>query len=124
MVLGNGRVGKTQLCRRFQGLTYHDAITSTHGIVVESFDLPRGGRTDFARAHIWDFGGQDIYHGVHALFLRANAVFILVWAPEFESGEQTHRALTFRNYPLRYWVDYVRQLGGMDAAVLIVQGAL
>ncbi len=121
IILGNGRVGKTQLCRRLQGLPYDDTLPSTHGIVVESFDLPRDDRPDFARVHIWDFGGQDIYHGTHALFLRANAVFVLVWAPEFESGEQTHGALTFRNYPLRYWVDYVRQLGGKDSAILVVQ---
>ncbi len=121
MVLGNGGVGKTQLCRRLRGLTFEPELPSTHGVVVESFDLPRGDRPDFAKVHIWDFGGQDIYHGTHALFLRANAVFVLVWTPKFESGEQTHGGLPFRNYPLRYWVDYVRQLGGNDAAVLIVQ---
>ena len=121
MVLGNGRVGKTQLCRRLRNLRYDDALPSTHGIVVESFDLPRGDKQDFAKVHIWDFGGQDIYHGTHALFLRANAVFVLVWDAEFESGEQAYGNLAFRNYPLRYWVDYVRQLGGEDAAVLIVQ---
>jgi internalin A len=121
MVLGNGRVGKTQLCRRLRGLPYDDALPSTHGIVVESFELPRGDCGDFAIVHIWDFGGQDIYHGTHALFLRADAVFVLLWAPEFELGEQTHGGLTFRNYPLRYWVDYVRQLGGEEPAVLVVQ---
>jgi internalin A len=121
MVLGNGRVGKTQFTRRLQNLTYDEGLESTHGIVVESFDLMRGDQPSFAKVHIWDFGGQDIYHGAHALFLRANAVFVLVWAPEFESGEQVQGNLTFRNYPLRYWVDYVRQLGGKDAAVLIAQ---
>jgi internalin A len=121
MVLGNGCVGKTQLCRRLQGLPYDDALPSTHGIVVESFELPCRGGTDFASVHIWDFGGQDIYHGTHALFLRANAVFVLAWAPEFEIGEQMHGGLTFRNYPLRYWVDYVRHLGNEGPAVLVVQ---
>ena len=120
MILGNGCVGKTQLSRRLRDRSYDNALASTHGIIVELFDLRRGDQTDFARVHIWDFGGQDIYHGAHALFLRANAVFVLVW-PEFESGAQAHDGLTFRNYPLRYWVDYVRQLGGNDAAVLIVQ---
>jgi GTPase SAR1 family protein len=60
MVVGNGRVGKTQLCRRLRGLSYDPGLPSTHGIVVESFDLPRGDRPDFAKVHIWDFGGQDI----------------------------------------------------------------
>ena len=121
MVLGNGRVGKTQLCRRLRGLPYDESLPSTHGIVVESFDFPQGAQLDFAKVHIWDFGGQDIYHGTHALFLRANAIFILVWVPEFEAGEQELGGITFRNYPLRYWVDYVRQLGGSESAVLVVQ---
>ena len=86
MVLGNGRVGKTQLCRRLRDLPYDAQLPSTHGIIVSSFDLPRGGRPDFARVHIWDFGGQDIYHGTHALFLRANAVFVLVWAPNSKAA--------------------------------------
>ena len=100
---------------------FDETVGTTHGIVVESVALPRDAAADFAKVHIWDFGGQDIYHGTHALFLRANAVFVLVWAPEFENGEQAHGGLAFRNYPLRYWVDYVRQLGGKDAAVLVVQ---
>jgi internalin A len=121
MALGNGRVGKTQLGRRLRNLPFEPEAPSTHGIVVDSFSLPSGDDPDFARINLWDFGGQDIYHGTHALFLRANAVFLLVWAPEFESGEQTMDGLTFRNFPLRYWVDYVRQLGGADSAVIIVQ---
>ena len=33
---------------------------------------------------MWDFGGQDIYHGTHALFMRDNAIFALIWAKDFE----------------------------------------
>jgi internalin A len=55
------------------GLFPTTTLPYTHGIVVGSFDLPRSDRTDFARVHIWDFGGQDTYHGGHALFI-ANRV--------------------------------------------------
>ena len=34
VVLGNGRVGKTQICRRLRGLAYDDTVPSTHGITV------------------------------------------------------------------------------------------
>ncbi|MDH4155457.1 MAG: hypothetical protein OEV01_16910 [Nitrospira sp.] len=34
VVLGNGRVGKTQICRRLRGLPYDDTVASTHGITV------------------------------------------------------------------------------------------
>jgi internalin A len=121
MVLGNGRVGKTQLCRRLRDLPYDETIPSTHGVFVDTFPLSRGAATDFAKVHLWDFGGQDIYHGTHALFLRANAIFALVWTPGFESGTHEHGGLIFRNFPLRYWVDYTSRLTGRDAATLIVQ---
>ena len=34
LVLGNGRIGKTQICRRLRGEGYDPGESSTHGIVV------------------------------------------------------------------------------------------
>jgi internalin A len=122
MVLGNGRVGKTQICRRLRGETYDDAVLSTHGIIVTSATLPAPEEGEAAKLHIWDFGGQDIYHGTHALFIRASAIFLLVWTPERErAGEQVHDGMLFRDYPLVYWVEYVRHLGGSGSPVLLIQ---
>jgi hypothetical protein len=59
MILGNGRVGKTQICRRLRGESFDEAVPSTHGIQVSSlslapvFDAP-------GPLKIWDFGGQDM----------------------------------------------------------------
>src|SRR3569832_1560265 len=36
MVLGNGRVGKTQVCRRLRGESFDKTVSSTHGIQVSS----------------------------------------------------------------------------------------
>src|SRR5580658_4504747 len=121
MVLGNGRVGKTQICNRLRGEAFEPDADSTHGIIVRSAELPLAGAAP-ARLNIWDFGGQDIYHGTHALFLRSNAVFVLVWSPGGEAeGEHVHDGMVFRNQPLAYWLDNVRHLGGRAAPVLIVQ---
>jgi internalin A len=71
---------------------------------------------------IWDFGGQDIYHGTHALFLKSRAVFTLVWTPKLEAEQfHTHGGFTFRNQPLAYWLAYVRTFGGARSPVLIIQ---
>ncbi len=122
VILGNGRVGKTQICRRLRGEDYDPTIPSTHGIKVGSASLPMRDGEDATKLHIWDFGGQDIYHGTHALFMRTNAVFVQVWTPELEDRRtHEHDGMLFRNYPLAYWVDYVRQLGGKDVPVLVVQ---
>ena len=122
MVLGNGRVGKTQICRRLRGDDYKPEVSSTHGIVVSSVPLPQQLDGQPSRLHLWDFGGQDIYHGTHALFMRTRAIFMLVWIPEVESTlEHENGGLIFRNQPLSYWLSYVRHLSGLDSPVLVVQ---
>lgn len=121
MVLGNGRIGKTQICRRLRGEPYDAAIDSTHGIFVNSALLTCDSNSA-VRLNIWDFGGQDIYHGTHALFMRSHSAFLLVWTPAFEdTAERAHSGLVFRNQPLVYWLDYIRQFGGDDSPVIITQ---
>jgi internalin A len=120
VVLGNGRIGKTQICRRLRGLPYDEKVPSSHGITVTS-DLCAG-EADGQVLNIWDFGGQDIYHGAHTLFMKTNAVFLIAWHPEFEdTGEKRVDGLQFRNYPLSYWLEYVRTLGRRDCPVVVVQ---
>jgi len=122
IVLGNGRVGKTQICRRLRGEDYDARVPSTHGVIVTSASLPSSEGAESSVLYIWDFGGQDIYHGTHALFMRTRAAFLIVWTPEAESsGEHVWDGMTFRNHALPYWIDTVRHLGAAGSPVLIVQ---
>ncbi|WP_417553255.1 COR domain-containing protein [Marinomonas fungiae] len=131
MLLGNGRVGKTQLGRYLKGLPFEPESDSTHGILLTSAPVPseqereKEGETDADNKdqfQIWDFGGQDIYHGTHSLFLRNRAAFVIAWSPEMESlASHTHNGMHFRNYPLLYWLALVKQFAGKDALVLVVQ---
>ncbi|GAA6166627.1 COR domain-containing protein [Sessilibacter corallicola] len=119
MIIGNGRVGKTQICRQLSDLEFEKNSDSTHGITISSTSVPNN---ESARFHLWDFGGQDIYHGTHALFMRSRSVFLLAWMPEMEGSEtHTYGGMTFRNYPLLYWLNYIKQFGGTDCSVIIVQ---
>jgi internalin A len=121
MILGNGRVGKTQICRRLRGDSFDEAVPSTHGIQVSSLALAPVCDAPVT-LKIWDFGGQDIYHGTHALFLRSRAIFPLVWTPKAEAEQfHTHGGFTFRNQPLAYWLAYVRTFGGERSPVLVIQ---
>jgi len=122
MVLGNGRVGKTQICRRLHGDPFDPAGDSTHGVSIIPASLNTPACHNEIVLKMWDFGGQDIYHGTHALFMRDNAIFALVWARDFERRlDDASDGVLFGNLPLRYWVDYVRHLGGRDRAVVVVQ---
>ena len=121
MFLGNGQVGKTQTCRRLQGKTYDPSVPSTHGVQVRHAALPLA-PDDTVALKMWDFGGQDIYHGTHALFLKTRAIFPLVWTPEGEATQfHEYGGFTFRNQPLGYWLAYVRHFAGPDAPMLVIQ---
>jgi internalin A len=123
MILGNGRAGKTQICRRLTGLGYDPSVPSTHGIEIGKTQIIPAGEAEPVTLRIWDFGGQDIYHGTHTLFMRSRAVYMLVWTPATEDPGTPveHNGMKFRNHPLGYWVDAVRQEGGDDSPVVIVQ---
>jgi internalin A len=88
---------------------------------VTSLELPLPGDEPAAVLNLWDFGGQDIYHGTHALFMRTRAVFLLIWSPESEQGDREHGGMVFRNHPLAYWLEYIRHLGGERSPVVLVQ---
>jgi internalin A len=124
ILLGNGRVGKTQLCRRFRGQPFDESVGSTHGVQIwrEELKIRTGGQEQILHVNWWDFGGQDIYHGTHALFLRSRAVFLILWTPHLENREEyTENGIPMRNQPLSYWLDYVRTLAGEDSPVIVVQ---
>ena len=121
-VLGNGTGGKTQICRQLRGETYDEKVSSTHGVQIDILELIPDKGTGAVKAKLWDFGGQDIYHGTHALFLEGRAVFILVWTPQLDAkGDYVENGLTMHHHGLVYWLDYVRSLAGADAALVVVQ---
>ncbi|WP_161967152.1 leucine-rich repeat domain-containing protein [Fimbriiglobus ruber] len=115
-LLGNGRVGKTKLARRLMGLDYgSDDEPSTHGVRLGTFPLEIDGLPHPIRLNLWDFGGQDIYLGSHALFLQGQAVFFLLWTHDHEQGREFEEGgFTIRDRPLAYWFDYLRGLAGIE----------
>ena len=122
IVIGNGRIGKTQICNRLRGEPFEEQADSTHGITVTQTDLPMDAGSDPTVLNLWDFGGQDLYHGTHSLFLKSRAVFVVVWTPKAESNvEYEHGGMRFRNQPLPYWLDYVRNAAGSVCPVVLVQ---
>jgi len=122
-VLGNGRVGKTQLCRRLKNKEFQSECGPTHGIKLGSFKLPLAGRSEPLSVQFWDFGGQDIYLGTHSLFLQTkHAVFVILWASEYEKSHANDDGELVINRPLTYWLDYLRATVGTNCPVLVVQG--
>ena len=130
MLLGNGRIGKTQLARRLRGEMFDEAVPSTHGIQLHTVSWQQlfSGNTAIDPAdadiqlHCWDFGGQDVYLGTHSLFLDDQAVYLLLWHPNSENTELVDcEALKIRNRPLSYWLAYLKSLVGDNANILVCQ---
>jgi internalin A len=121
LVLGNGGVGKTQLCRHLAAEAFDPTVSSTHGIALRTIAPASEGDATY---YIWDFGGQDIYHSAHTLFMRTAAVFVVLWTPEQEAmvaSDNDNDDPLERRHPLTYWLEYVRTLGRPDSPVLVVQ---
>jgi internalin A len=119
-VLGNGGVGKTQLCRHLAAEPFDPTVPTTHGIASRTIPPLT---EENATQYLWDFGGQDVYHSAHALFMRTAAVFVVLWTPEQEAlaASDNDDDLLQRRHPLTYWLEYVRTLGRPDSPVLVVQ---
>ena len=81
MVVGQERVGKTSLVKALAGREHDPAEPTTHGLRVETLDLPHPREPEVTMAvSVWDFGGQDIYHATHQFFLTDQSVFLLTWS--------------------------------------------
>jgi len=120
--LGNGGAGKSQLCRRLRGLSYDPSVPTTHGIQISEMTLELQDVGIPIRLNLWDFGGQEVYHGCHALFLQARAIFLILWTPELENETSyQENGLSMRHRPLSYWLDYLRAFGGVHSPVLLIQ---
>lgn len=119
--LGNGRIGKSQLSRSLLGKDYDESLPSTHAIKVDSWDAKVSDEQSIEVTN-WDFGGQDVYLSTHSLFLDEQAVYCLVWHPDYENNEQTEEnGVVMQNHHLSYWLSYIHSLSGSTPPIIVTQ---
>ena len=108
--LGDGEAGKSHTIARLMGdggapVDYTDK--STPGIVIKHKPYTLDGR-DF-RVHYWDFGGQEIMHSMHRIFLTSRTMYVvLLNARDDTQGDRAH-----------YWLQNIQSFAP-DAPVLLV----
>jgi len=110
LLLGSGGAGKTTLRRKLLkgiGAVMPTEAESTHGIEVEDMTFECA-ETERFTAHLWDFGGQELYHATHQFFLTTRSLYLVVTD---ERKEDTNFA---------YWLQLIELLGS-GSPVLIVQ---
>jgi GTPase SAR1 family protein len=149
LFLGSGRCGKTTVSKALRWSRYSDEERARLA-ETEANPCPLGGQRSTANirldtlgmtgkapgtstpvetdVHLWDFGGQEIYHNTHRLFASEGAVFVIVttspeeWRRRVDDDikhghtlglteEEFRRENTYRE--LAYWLDYVWEARGM-----------
>ena len=118
LLLGNGAAGKTKLalnlnphCNKEAKEKGGDYDGTTHG--VQFWDWPdfvaeNSKKRRPVNLHMWDFGGQEIYHSTHRIFVSRGSVFFVLWNPN-QDGQSAPVINDCPDvwYPVRYWLDYI-----------------
>ena len=125
MIIGNGRVGKTSLLKRMFLDKFDPEEDSTHGIKLYSHTLDANFCNKPLKINTWDFGGQEIYHATHRLFMQSRALYLTIWDKnsenqQYESQMIEGKKVLFKNYQLTYWLDHARSLS-WKSPLLVLQ---
>ena len=108
--LGDGEAGKSHTIARLlnDGVQVEEFRgVSTPGIVIEDKTYQIGDRE--IKVHYWDFGGQEILHSMHRMFLTTRTLYVVML--NVREGNQDDRA--------RYWLHNLRSFAN-GAPVLLV----
>ncbi len=112
--VGNGRVGKTTLAYALEHKRApSEPFKSTHGIVIKEIQQALEGEDEPVTLQLWDFGGQEIYHATHRLFLSDDCLYLLLWAEETEEHPDETR------HPVSYWLELIHDLGRNSPVILV-----
>ncbi len=108
LIIGEGEAGKTSLAQKLLNPDYElkPQEPTTEGIDVLRWEFPHA-NSKF-RVHLWDFGGQAIYHATHQFFLTERSLYILLVDNRRE------------NPNLCYWLSIVELLS-QKSPILLVQ---
>ena len=106
ILVGRGLVGKTTLVHKLVTDKYRE-FSRTPGIKITKWPVAIDG--DDVRAHVWDFGGQEIMHGTHRFFMTERALYLV-----FVSGREGTE-----DRDADYWLSLVRSFAG-NAPVIVL----
>ncbi|WML92433.1 COR domain-containing protein [Thiothrix lacustris] len=113
-LVGNGRVGKTTLAYALERKRASSkSFKSTHGIIIKEIQQALDGEDDPVTLQLWDFGGQEIYHATHRLFLSDDCLYLLLWAEETEEHPDETR------HPVSYWLELIHDLAPNSQVIIV-----
>lgn len=131
-LLGNHGTGKTSFLNYLKENKVH-ADKSTHILSIQQYNC-----SNYNSAHnynlpyaiIYDFGGQDYYHGLYQAFLTDDSINMLFWCTNFENNltRKDINGLETRNFTCDYWLSQIKYHNDRDklstenvAPILVIQ---
>ncbi|NVM57338.1 MAG: leucine-rich repeat domain-containing protein, partial [Desulfobacterales bacterium] len=110
LMVGEGGTGKSSLLRALRGEPFVEGLSTTHGIDVKPYEVPHPNKPgETMTLHVWDFGGQQIYHTTHQFFMTKRSLYLLVWNARLDTDQAR----------LDHWIEKIKALAP-DAPVLLV----
>jgi len=127
LLLGNGGAGKTCLALRLTpGMDpKRDNPGTTHGIQFfdwKDFEAEVDSRNEQVHLHLWDFGGQEIYHNTHRLFMAKGTVFVVLWHPQQDGAQPPPTPEGYQDEwrSQQYWLDLIHEACPQEPRIAIV----
>jgi internalin A len=109
ILVGQGNVGKSSLLFRLNNPTQAlPTIDRTRGVHIEDYTFKHKGKK--FTAHVWDFGGQDVYYELHRFFLTEKALYILMTDTRTDQGAK-----------LEEWLHSIELFSGNQSPIIMVQ---
>jgi len=134
ILAGNTEAGKTNfsdLLQQGDAFQFDQEHDTTHGIQVGKLVIeqdhplwPAGSPLQSLTVNSWDFGGQDFYHGTHAMFFKQGAVYLLLYVKDKEKEQHYEKTRQgsgrYVCFPEDYWLDNIRH-HAPDGTIFYVQ---
>lgn len=117
ILVGNSRVGKSNLSEYLRTGNISEKNNSTHLLDIQGWDAPflRSEQGTLTHVNIFDFGGQDYYHDAHRMYYSYDTAYILLWdmaSNKYDLKEEQvpdkEDALQYEDFPLEYWLESIK----------------
>ena len=101
--LGNGDAGKTSIIRALRGESFEQNTKVTNGISIKR----DSNIYKECEIRMWDFGGQEINHSLHTMFMTENTIYIIVL-----SGRSDEKP--------ELWLSYINTYGKNSSVIIVI----
>jgi len=127
MFLGNHAAGKTSFWYFFQtGKLPDTKMQSTEILSIHPY--PENTLDNLPEAMIYDFGGQDYYHGLYRAFFSEDSIVVLMWCNSSDKNkihEKSKDGIPTRDFTRSFWLHQlpyytkIRKSDGKEPIILV-----